>query len=101
MSMTIKIPVNKIKKDDELKLIEEKLRKDPANAYTIQGIMVEVFGVKESEIHGKSFSDWKKGLPTLYSKVRRALERLEKDKKVKSAKHGKARVYWWDKNKEK
>ena len=57
--------------------------------------MVDVFNVKKEDIDNKSFSSWKKGLPTLYSRIGNCLRKLEKIGKIKSRKHGKAFVYWY------
>ena len=56
--------------------------------------MIESFGVKENEID-KSFSLWKKGYPTLYSRIRKALDKLTGESKIKQAKKGRAIHYWW------
>jgi hypothetical protein len=57
--------------------------------------MVEVFKVEPKDIENKPFASWKKGLPTLYSRIGRCLRRLEELGKIKSKKHEKAWVYWW------
>lgn len=75
--------------------VRKTLKKDLKNAYTILGLMVDEFGIKESDIASKSFNLWKKGLPTMYTKIRLALEKLVKEGKVKKQKVGKAQLYWW------
>jgi hypothetical protein len=57
--------------------------------------MVEAFKVKEEEILGKPFRDWKKGLPTIYGRIDRSLRKLVKEGKAKVIKDGRAWVYWW------
>lgn len=94
MSVKIKIPIENVEKEDVCTKVEETLRKDKKNAYTISGIMIETFKVKEVDIENKSFRAWKKGLPALYAKISNCLKRLEKIGKVKSKKDGKAFVYW-------
>ena len=93
--MKIKILVKDLEKDDILSKVGEQLRKDKENAYTVQGLMVRAFGVKEEEIQNKPFAAWKKGLPTLYSRIGRSLKRLQQGGNVKSKKHERAWVYWW------
>jgi hypothetical protein len=95
MALKIKIPIKDIVVDSVERKIEERLREDKKNAYTIMGIMIELFNVKEQDMRNKSFPQWKEGLPSLYTKVRVALERLVENGKAKKAKHGKAFVYWW------
>ena len=97
MSMTIKIPVEDAEKGSVCEKVEEALRNDRKNAYTISGLMVTSFGVKESDIESKPFSQWKKGQPSLYTKIRICLEKLVKEGKVKNIKKSKAVVYWWGK----
>jgi len=93
--MKIKIAVKDIEKNDIGEKVEEILRNDLENAYTVAGIMVEAFGVKESHIENKPFSSWKKGLPMLYGRIDRHLRKLKSENKVNQRKHGKAWVYWY------
>ena len=95
MALKIKVPVKELEKRNTCDIVEETLKGDPKNAYTVSGIMVAAFGVKEKDIANKAFRDWPKGLPTLYSRVTKCLNTMKKDLMVKSAKHGKAWVYWW------
>lgn len=95
MSLKIKVPVKKIRKENVCEKVEKTLKNDPENAYTIMGLMIENFGVKEEEILGKSFSDWPKEYPTLYSRIRRCLDELVEKNKIDMTKDGKAYVYWW------
>lgn len=91
----IKVPVRELVKENMYDKIVKTLKDDPENAYTTSGIMIESFGVKEDEIYGKAFKDWKKGLPTMYGRIDRNLRQLVKEGKAKVAKNGKAWVYWW------
>ena len=93
--MTKKIPVDQIRENSIEDIVIEALKNDPKNAYTILGLMVDEFGIKESDIASKPFNLWKKGLPTMYTKIRLTLERLVKEGKVKKQKVGKAQLYWW------
>ncbi|MEK6833120.1 MAG: hypothetical protein AABY32_03660 [Nanoarchaeota archaeon] len=96
--MKIKIPVQEIQKEDICSKVENKLKSDKGNAYTISGLMIELFKVKKEDINNKPFSNWKKGLPTMYSRISRCLRRLEGLGKINSRKHEKAFVYWWVKD---
>lgn len=93
--MKIKIPIKNLERDDVYSKVEETLRKDPENAYTIGGIMVTSFGVKTEDIKNKPFSAWKKGQPTLYGRVDRNLRKLVQQGKAKCKKHERAMVYWY------
>lgn len=93
--MKIKVPVKDIMKDEVEARLSKTLQSDPENAYTIGGLMVKVFGVNEDDISSKPFGQWKHGQPTLYSRIRNTLNRMVKEGKVKTMRHGKADVYWW------
>ena len=54
--------------------------------------MVDEFGIKESDIASKPFNLWKKGLPTMYTKIRLTLERSVKEGKVKKQKVVKPKI---------
>ena len=96
MGLTIKKPVKEIKASRPVcEIVAERLKSDPDNGYTIMGLMVECFNVKETEMNGKPFSSWRKGLPSLYTRVRLCLERLVKEGKVDKAKQERAGLYWW------
>lgn len=95
MGLTKKIPVKELQTKDTYSRILEQLRSDPENAYTISGLMIDVFGVKEKDIKNKPFSYWPKGVPSLYTRIRLCLEKLQKNGYVKSMKHGRAWVYHW------
>ena len=95
MAVKIKIPVKTLEKEDICAKIENVLQKDKDNAYTISGLMIEVFKIRKEDIENKPFSAWRNGLPTLYSRISRCLRRLEKLGKIKSTKHEKAFVYWY------
>jgi hypothetical protein len=96
MGLTIKVPVKEIKANRPVcETVEERLKSDPDNGYTVMGLMVECYGVKESDINGVPFNKWKKGQPSLYSRIRTCLERLVKSGKVNKSKVKRAFVYWW------
>lgn len=98
MGRTYVVSVTEVeKKQDVMSEVAEFLRANPDKAYAIVGIMTHNFGVKEKEIDNKPFSEWAKGQPTLYSGIRRSLDKLIAQKKVKQKKYGRAIVYWWAK----
>lgn len=96
-TLTKKTPVKELRTGSKpvQEIVEQTLMNDKDNAYTIGGIMIEAFGVKEKDIN-KSFKDWPKGLPTLYTRIRIALKKLEEQGKIKQTKQGKAVHYWWN-----
>lgn len=95
MGLKIKVPVSEVRSKGTCEIVEETLRSDPKNAYTIMGLMVEKFNVREQDVLGKSFSNWKPGLPSMYTRIRTCLEKMHKEGKVNKRKHEKAFVYWW------
>lgn len=99
MPLKIKVPVSELEKSNVCEIVRKTLESDSNNAYTIMGLMVEKFGVKENEILGKPFSQWKRGYPTMYTRIRKCLEQLKEKGLLKSKKHEKAEVYWWNKSK--
>ena len=94
---TKKTPIKTIKNDNVEEKIKSTLKKarEEGDAYTIAGLMIDAFGVKERDIHNKSFSDWPKGLPTMYTRIRVTLEKLVNEDRVIKEKYGKAYHYWW------
>lgn len=70
------------------------LQKNKENAYTIQGILINLYGIKEKDVRGVSFKNMKKGLPTLYTKVRRTLEKLVEEGKANKKQRGHAIYYY-------
>ncbi len=95
MALTIKTPVKEMEeKRPVIEVLEEKLKSDSTNAYTIAGLMIQCFGAKESEIN-QPFRDWKLGQPALYSRIRNALDKLVEQGRVKRAKKDRAMHYWY------
>jgi len=103
MAITLKIPISKVNKKNPTRvyeIVKETLREDSKNAYTVMGIMVEKFGVKKSDLEGKSWRQWPKkpfSHVYLYQKIRKSLRRLEKEGRIETAKEGMSFVYWWKK----
>jgi len=91
-----KISIKKLKEQSVEEKVEEFLKNSTENsAYSIQGIMMELFHIEEEDIKGVSFKDMKKGLPTLDSRIRRTLELLIKNDKIKKRKYSNAYYYYW------
>ena len=93
------IPVKELINEDTAAKIEETLKNDPENAYTISWIMVKTFGINQKDIENKSFSKWKDGQSALYARIDRHLRKMVQLGKVKCKKHERAMVYWWNQQK--
>lgn len=96
LSLTIKLPVKELERTSVCDKVMETLRSDPHNAYTLMGLLVVRFEVKEHEILGKPFSQWRKGIPSLYGKIKWCLDRAVNENRVIRKKRGKAVFYWWN-----
>lgn len=94
MSLSRKLPVNELKRSNVPERIKAKLQDDSHNGYTIAGLMMDCYDVKENEIN-KSFRLWRQGLPTLYTQIRVSLEKFVATGKVSKTKRGRAVYYWW------
>ncbi len=70
------------------------LTKHADDAYTIRGIMHELYEVATADMQDK-WSVWPHGLPSLYSRVNRALERLRKAGKITKTRKGRADFWAW------
>lgn len=95
MGLKIKVPVKEIGRDNVYEKVKRKLMTDADNAYTVSGLVIEIFNVNKKQIENKPFRDWPAGLPTVYSRIRTSLNKLVKQNLVKTTKHGRAWVYWW------
>lgn len=101
MALTIKVPVSEITGVDFCEKIEDKLFSDKKNAYTVCGIMVDVFGVKPELFENKPFKEWKEDpkygkTTTMYSKIRNCLTRSVKKGVILTKRQGKKDLYWWN-----
>jgi len=96
--LTIKVPLSQIETDVKDKVLNY-LAENPDYAFTIAGLMVEMFGYKAEDLNA-SFKDWPKGAPTLYTRIRLALKELKEKGAVDSKKEGKKFLYWFKKGKE-
>jgi len=92
--ITIKIPRSELESGNVYDKIKEHLQRNPKDAYTIMGLMITLFGASEEKLNGP-FKDWEQGMPSLYTRVRLALEKLKAEKLIDSKKHGKAYFYFW------
>ncbi len=72
--------------------LEGLLAENPDDVYTVAGILVELFGVAPTDLKGP-WGRWPGGLPALYGRVRRALDRLYEADKVTRQRRGRA-LFW-------
>jgi len=92
--ITIKIPRSKLENGNVYDKVKAHLRKNPKDAYTTMGLMIELFGANEKDLNAP-FKDWPEGMPSLYTRIRLSLEKLKTEKLIDSKKHGKAYFYFW------
>jgi len=92
--ITIKIPRSKLENGNVYDKVKERLQKNPKDAYTIMGLMVELFGANPENLNAP-FMHWPEGMPSLYTRIRLALEKLKAEKLIDSKKHGRAYFYFW------
>lgn len=86
--MTIKVRVSDLKERPLTDTMLVFLQANKKYAYTRKGLMVEVLKVPCEDIDNKNFGEWKKGQPTMYSRVSKALDTLVKQKQVQSKPFG-------------
>ena len=94
--ITIKIPRQEAEGENTYEKVRNHISRNPDFAYTRIGLMVEIYGYKPEELN-KPFGEWVKGAPTQYTRIRVALEKLEKEGLVISKRQGKKFVFWWKK----
>lgn len=92
--ITIKIPRSQLESNNVIDKIKKHLQANPKEAYTIMGLMVEIYGIDKEKLNGP-FSTWPEGAPSLYTRIRLALEKLKAEGLIDSKKHGKAQFYFW------
>jgi len=92
--ITVKVPRSQIKAESVLDKVKKHLQENSDYAFTRIGLMVEVFSFKKEDLNAP-FRDWPKGAPTLYTRIRLALEKLKDEGLVESSKQGKKFLYWW------
>ncbi len=93
-AITIKVPLSQIEKTTVYERVKKHLEENADHAYTISGLLVEVYDYKPEELNA-SFRDWPKGAPSQYTRVRLALEKLVKEEQVNKKKQGRMYLYWW------
>jgi len=92
--ITIKIPRSQLESNNVVDKIKKHLQENPKDAYTIMGLMVEIYGIDKDKLNGP-FSTWPEGAPSLYTRIRLALEKLKAEGIVDSKKQGRAQFYFW------
>jgi hypothetical protein len=92
--ITIRVAVKDIQKESVHDKLKNYLKENSEYGYTIGGLLVEVYGYDPRELNAP-FRDWPKGAPSQYTRVRLALEKLQKEGLIKSRKQGKKVLYWW------
>lgn len=92
--ITIKIPKEEAEKESTYEKVKTHIQRNPNYAFTRIGLMVEIYGYRADELN-RPFGEWSKGAPTLYTRIRVALEKLEKEGLVVSKRQGKKFLYWW------
>jgi hypothetical protein len=92
--ITIKVPLKDIQKESVYDKVKAHLKGNSSYGYTISGLLVEIYGYKANELDAP-FRDWPKGAPSQYTRVRLALEKMEKEGSIDSTKQGRKFLYWW------
>jgi len=92
--ITIKVALKDIQKESVYDKVKAHLEANPTYGYTISGLLVEIYKYKPQELDAP-FRDWPKGAPSQYTRIRLALEKMQKDKIVNSTKQGRKFLYWW------
>jgi hypothetical protein len=91
--ITIKIRRSQLESDSVGDKVKEHLKKNKDDAYTIMGLMIEIFGIDREKLNGP-FTTWPNGAPSLYTRIRHVLEKLKEEGVVDSKKQGKAVFYF-------
>jgi len=95
--LTEEIPLEQIDEDAYIKTkVKLHLMNNPLTAYTISGLMIQLFDSKEIK-NTQSFSEWNNRDKTLYNKIKEYLESLVADGlvKVKILGPNNRGNYWW------
>ena len=92
--ITIKVPRRQLETESILDKVKKHLQENSDYAFTRIGLMVEVFSFKAEDLNAP-FRDWPRGAPSLYTRIRLALEKLKNEGLVESLKQGKKFLYWW------
>jgi hypothetical protein len=91
--ITIKVPLKEIQKESVYDKVKAHLKANPSYGYTISGLLVEIYGYKAQELDAP-FRDWPRGAPSQYTRIRLALEKMQKEGSVNSTKQGRKVLYW-------
>jgi len=92
--ITIRVPLDEVQEDSVYDKVVTHLKSNPKFAYTIGGLIVELYGYKAEDLNAP-FKDWPKGAPSQYTRVRLSLEKLKKEGLVEAKKQGRKVLYWW------
>jgi hypothetical protein len=91
--ITIKVPLNEVQEDSVYDKVLTHLKSNPKFAYTIGGLLVELYGYKAEDLNAP-FKDWPKGAPSQYTRIRLALEKIKKEGRIETKKQGRKVLYW-------
>lgn len=91
MPLTIKFRKDR---EDTCSKVVKVLKQDRKSYYTVNGVMVEGFGIEPSKLL-RPWPEWPNELGRLYQKIRRCLMQLEKQKHVKHERDGKKVGFRW------
>ena len=91
--ITIKVPIEELRDKPVIEEVKGHLESNPKFAFTISGLLVELYGYKAEELNAP-FKDWPAGAPSQYTRVRLALEKLKKEGAISGKKQGKKVLYW-------
>jgi hypothetical protein len=94
VKITIKVLLKDIQEEAVVDKVQAHLKANPTYGYTIGGLLVEVYGYDAQELDAP-FKDWPRGAPSQYTRVRYALEDLQKRGLINSKKQGRKVLYWW------
>lgn len=92
--LTIKIPKSELETKTTYEKVKAHLKKNPNYAYTRVGLMVEIYNQNPEQLNAP-FSQWPEGAPSQYTRIRLALDKLQKEGLIHSRKQGRKFLYWW------
>lgn len=93
MVITMKMPVSEVVKNNVMTKIETFMYQHKDSAYTMYGIMSEVYGINKSEL-AKTYHVWGKENRNLYQNISHTLKKLVKEQKLKTKKVGRSYFFW-------
>jgi len=95
--ITQETPLEELDEDAYIKAkVKLQLENNPLTAYTICGLMIQLFGSREININ-QPFKDWNEHDLLLYKKIKESVEKLVADGFVNVKIEGKGNRgnYWW------